>query len=248
MATFVLVHGAWHGGWCWYKVVARLEAAGHRVLAPDLLSLGRDKTPVQGVTLAHWAEQIAALVAAQPAPCILVGHSRGGIVISEVAERLPARVRRLVYLAAFMLKEGQSIMQVMGAGARSMLTGNIVLDAATGSSTVRPEAIMPAFYNRCSADDIALARLLLLPEAGAASGTPVHVTADAFGRVPRTYIECLQDQAIDSGLQRSMIAAMPGTHVVSMDADHSPFFSAPDALCAHLAGLVCRRADKLRRM
>ena len=238
MATFVLVHGAWHGGWCWYKVVARLEAAGHRVLAPDLLSLGRDKTPVHGVTLAQWADQIAALVDAEPHACILVGHSRGGIIISEVAERLPAKVQRLVYLAAFMLNDGQSIMKVMGAGARSALTGNMLFDQATMSSTVRPEAIVPAFYHQCSADDIALARLLLLPEAGAATGTPVQTTAAAFGRVPRTFIECVQDQAIDITLQRSMIDAMPGTQVISMNTDHSPFFSAPDALCAHLAALA----------
>ena len=237
MATFILVHGAWHGGWCWYKVVARLEAQGHRVLAPDLLSLGRDKTPVLGVTLAHWVDQITALVEAEADPCVLVGHSRGGIVISAVAEHVPTKVRRLVYLAAFMLNNGQSIMQVMGAGTRSKLTGNILVDQATASSTVRAEAIAPAFYHQCSADDVALARLLLLPEAGAASGTPVQVTEASFGRVPRTYIECVQDQAVDISLQRSMIAALPGTAVVSMDTDHSPFFSAPDALCAQLAAL-----------
>ncbi len=238
MATFILVHGAWHGGWCWYKVVARLEAAGHRVLAPDLQSLGRDKTPVLGVTLADWVDQITALVEAETEPCVLVGHSRGGIVISEVAERVPAKVRRLVYLAAFMLNSGQSIMQVMGAGARSKLTVNILFDQATVSSTVRPEAIAPAFYHQCSADDVALARLLLLPEAGAATGTPVQITEASFGRVPRTYIECVQDQAVDISLQRNMIAALPGTDVLSLDTDHSPFFSAPDALCAHLAALV----------
>jgi pimeloyl-ACP methyl ester carboxylesterase len=237
LATFVLIHGAWHGGWCWYKVVARLEAAGHRVLAPDLLCLGADRTPVTGITLAQWTDQVTALVEAQPEPVVLVGHSRGGIIVSSVAERVPERVRHAVYLAAFMLTDGQSIAQVMGSGPRSGLTGNILFDRATSSSTVKADVIADTFYHQCNADDIALARLLLAPEPAEPSGASVHVTEARFGRVPRTFIECVQDRAIDIALQRAMIAALPGTQVRTLDTDHSPFFGAPDALCAHLAAI-----------
>src|SRR3990172_12780518 len=83
MSTYIFVHGAWHGGWCWYKVVPLLERAGHRVLAPDLPSLGKDKTPVSEVSLALWAEHLCRLLEAEREPAVLVGHSRGGIVISE---------------------------------------------------------------------------------------------------------------------------------------------------------------------
>ena len=71
MTTYVLVHGAWHGGWCWHRIVAGLEHASHRAIAPDLKSLGRDRTPPGEITLATWTDQIAALVQAQPEPVVL---------------------------------------------------------------------------------------------------------------------------------------------------------------------------------
>ena len=89
ISTYILVHGAWHGGWCWDKVVPLLEARGHTVLAPDLASLGNDRTPLAEVSLAGWRDQIVDLISAQTEPVILVGHSRGGVVISEIAEKNP---------------------------------------------------------------------------------------------------------------------------------------------------------------
>jgi pimeloyl-ACP methyl ester carboxylesterase len=238
MATFVLIHGAWHGGWCWYKVVARLQAAGHQVLAPDLAGLGRDTTPLQDVTLARWVDQVAALVASQPDPVVLVGHSRGGIIVSEVAERLPERIAHAVYLAAFMVQDGQSLMDIARTNTASKLAGATVFDAATRSTTVREELIAPTFYAGCSADDVALASLLLRPEPAAPMATPLALTAARYGRVPRTYIECEQDQAVSLDVQRAMQQAQPGTRVVTLPTDHSPFLSAPDALCAHLLALA----------
>jgi pimeloyl-ACP methyl ester carboxylesterase len=111
MATYVFVHGAWHGGWCWHRIAAHLQRAMHRVVTPDLISLGRDRTPAGNVTLAQWTEQITRLVTAEPEPVILVGHSRGGIVLSEVAERICERVRTLVYVTAFLLESGHSLQQ-----------------------------------------------------------------------------------------------------------------------------------------
>jgi pimeloyl-ACP methyl ester carboxylesterase len=109
MATFVLVHGAFHGGWCWYKIVPLLEAKGHRVLAPDLPGLGDDHTPLADLSLAAWTDSVAAKLHVLGTPVILVGHSRGGIVISEVAERVPEHVSALVYLTAFLVSDGESL-------------------------------------------------------------------------------------------------------------------------------------------
>ena len=86
-----------------------LRGAGHRVDAPDLAGLGTDRTSLADITLATWRDQIAALVDAALEPVVLVGHSRGGIVISEVAEARPDKIARLVYLAAFLLGDGESI-------------------------------------------------------------------------------------------------------------------------------------------
>jgi pimeloyl-ACP methyl ester carboxylesterase len=95
VATFVLIHG----GWSWDSIVPLLEKRGHTVLAPDLPGMGDDKTPLQEVSLESWASFVAELIRRQSEPVILVGRSRGGIVISRTAEYIPERIRALVYVA-----------------------------------------------------------------------------------------------------------------------------------------------------
>jgi pimeloyl-ACP methyl ester carboxylesterase len=104
MSTFVSVHGGWNGGWCWEKVVPLLEEAGHEVEAPDLPGLGEDRTPLPKVSLQGYADRICQVLEAQPEPVVLVGHSSGGIVISQAAEQRLDKVKLLVYLAAILLQ------------------------------------------------------------------------------------------------------------------------------------------------
>ena len=121
MARFVLVHGAWHGGWCWERIAPLLGAAGHEVLAPDLPGMGADRTPFAADVLAQWADFVAGLVRGAAEPAVLVGHSRGGLVISEAAERAPDQIRVLVYLAALLLPVGTTSRQTLNADGRSVL-------------------------------------------------------------------------------------------------------------------------------
>lgn len=230
MATFILIHGAAHGGWCWHKVVPLLEAAGHRAIAPDLLGLGADTTPVAELSLSRWVDQIAALVAAQPEPVILVGHSRGGLIISEVAERLPDGIARLVYLTAFLLADGQTLGEVASADQASVLGPNLVVDEAAGTWLIRPEAAVPGFFADCAPEDLDYTFPRLRPEPLFSLSTPIHVTAERFGRVRRRYIECLQDRAVTIDCQRRMQAVWPCERISSLDTSHSPFMSAPQAL------------------
>lgn len=237
MSIYLLIHGAWHGGWCWHKVLPSLEKLGHRVLAPDLPSLGRDKTPVNRVSLRSWRDFVCKLVDAQPEPVILVGHSRGGIVASEVAEHRPDRIRTLVYLTGFLPRDGESLFDLAPRAVDSEVTPNMVMSEDKTSSVVRDEAIRSAFYGECSEEDVALARLCLQPEPTLPLATPVHLTEANFGRVPRVYIECLRDRAITPPLQKQMVAASPCKRVLSIDTDHSPFFSRPQETVAHLHSL-----------
>jgi pimeloyl-ACP methyl ester carboxylesterase len=234
MATFVLVHGAWHGGWCWRKVVPLLEAKGHVVLAPDLEGLGDDHTPLADLSLAAWAESLAAKIRAVGEPVILVGHSRGGIVVSEVAERVPEHISSLVYLTAFLPRDGESLMSLAQNDAEAIVAPALVIDEAAGSCTVKDETIVPGFYGLCGQQDIDFAKARLRPEPLFGLGTPVHVTAERFGKVKRHYIECLQDRAIAVANQRNMYTASPCVSVTTLDADHSPFFSMPEKLSAVL--------------
>lgn len=238
MSAFLLIHGAWHGGWCWYRIVARLRRAGHSALAPDLPSLGRDRSPAAGVTLESWTESVCAHVDAHAEPVILVGHSRAGALISAAAEARPARIRLLVYLAAYLLRDGESVSQRALQDGDSLVPPNMVPSADRRTSTLRAQSVRAALYGQCAEEDVILAQSLLEPEAIAPLTTPLHVTPDNFGRVPRVYIECRRDRALSLAEQRRMYAAVPCREIRSMDTDHSPFFSAPDELAEHLLSLA----------
>ena len=230
MATFLLIHGAWHGGWCWRKVVPLLEVKGHKVLAPDLPGHGGDKTPTAGVTLQSYAGRICEIAGQLSEPAILVGHSMGGVAITQAAENCPDRVRALVYLCAFLPRNGDSLQDWAARNPGTLVTPEALNIAADGSSTFKPGAAREAFYAQCADDDVAFAESRLVPQAGAPTTTPVETTAQRWGRVPRFYIECARDRAITLNLQRAMQEESPCRRTFSIDTDHSPFFSAPGQL------------------
>ncbi|GGF43950.1 hypothetical protein GCM10011611_57940 [Aliidongia dinghuensis] len=234
MAHFMLIHGAAHGGWCWHKVVPLLEAAGHHVLAPDLPGLGADPTPIAALSLDLWVDHLVDLARAQPEPVVLVGHSRGGILVSAVAERAPELVKRAVYLTAFLLKDGQTLWQEAVADTASVIPTNLVPDERAGTWTVRKEVVVGGFYGDCSPEDLDFTFQRLRPEPLFSIHTPVRVTAERFGQVPRHFIECLDDRAITLSSQRRMQAAWPCARVFQLPTSHSPFFSAPERLVDHL--------------
>lgn len=236
MSTFVLVHGAWHGGWCWDKLRPLLEAAGHTVATPDLPGHGDDRTAIAEVTLDAYAERVCRAIDAQSEPVVLVGHSMGGMVITAAAERRPDRIRTLVYLCAFLPGDGDTLMAISN-DPDSLVLPHLEMDEEGGFATVRDEGIAPAFYGHCSTEDVAWAKSRLVPQAVAPLNEPVTVTPDRAGRVPRTYIECLDDCAIPIAAQRAMVAAHPCERVFTLATDHSPFLSTPHALAECLLSI-----------
>ena len=235
MATFVLIHGAWHGAWCWELLNPLLEEAGYRVVAPDLPGMGDDPTPLDKVSIESWAGSVADIVGAQPEPVILVGHSRAGIVISRAAELAPANLLGLVYLAAFMVRDGQTLEDVMRQiPPRPESVNSLEMSDDRRFSTIAPDAVERVFYNSSPPHLVARARALSGPEPMASFTTPLRVTEEGWGNVPRFYIECSQDRAITPELQRLMQVALPCHRTISMHTDHSPFYSAPAELAGHL--------------
>jgi pimeloyl-ACP methyl ester carboxylesterase len=232
MSRFVLVHGSWHGAWVWDRVVPLIESAGHAVEALDLPGRGADPRPPATITLDDHVARVLEAVDAGPDPAILVGHSFGGFVISHVAEAAPDRVELLVYLAAFLLRPGETVLDV----ARSIppLVPHLDVREDEGLVAVRPDAAGEVFYNDCSADDSAWAAARLVPEALAPRRTPAAVSEDRFGRVPRVYVETNRDRGLQPELQRRMYSASPCREVAALDSGHSPFLSMPDRLASLL--------------
>lgn len=238
MSTFVLVHGAWHGGWAWGKVVPLLEGAGHGVVAPDLPGHGDDPTPPEEVSLQGYGERLAGVLDALEEPAILIGHSMGGIAVSETAERRPEKIELLVYLNAFLLPGGVPMSRIAQKDTGSVVTRNVEVDAGRGVATLPAAAARDAFYGECSDEDAAWAQARLGEEPLAPWGTPVSVTGGNFGRVPRAYVACLRDRAITPRAQREMYTDMPCREVLSLETDHSPFLSRPKELARHLTSLA----------
>jgi pimeloyl-ACP methyl ester carboxylesterase len=234
--VFVLVPGAWHGAWCWQRVIPLLESRGHRVLTPELAATGADPADAAVVTLDLWARSLAELITAQQQAVTLVGHSRGGIVISRAAELVPERLRRLVFVAAYLLPAGAQLASEARRDAGSLVTANMIPAREGVSCTLRPEIIDEAFYGDCDEETTAWARRQLTAEPLKPLVTPLEVTAARFGRVPRAYIECTRDRTITLGAQRRMQAALPCDPVLALDTGHSPFLSKP----AQLAELLSR--------
>lgn len=230
----VLVHGAWHGAWCWSALQAELDRRGVPSYAIDLPGHGVSDRP-RG-DLHGDAACVADVVKRLATDVVLVGHSYGGAVITEAAT-LTDRVRHLVYLTAFVLDEGETMskipildavppQQVIGLGGARRVLNN-------GTITLDPVAAIPALYGCCepAVQLAAVARLSPQPKASFVQ----QVTGASWKRVPSTYVRCTKDQAIPLAHQDAM--AQRCGIVLTLETDHSPFASMPAATADILAPL-----------
>lgn len=240
MATFVLVHGSFHGAWCWHKLLPELEALGHRAVALDLPAQGDDETPIADATLDANVARVVEIIEQQSEPVVLVGHSFGGATITATAERVPDRIRLLVYITAFIPRDGESINDITRSplwppeeGARAFARSEDGL-----SVSVAPDAVRERFYHDCSDEDVAGCLERIRPQPFAPRDAPVRTTPERFGRVPRAYIHCADDRSIPLRVQEEIVARMPCEKVVSLATSHSPFLSAPVELAQALSDLV----------
>jgi hypothetical protein len=160
------------------------------------------------------------------------------VVISEVAERVPERISRLVYLTAFLLPDGQSLMGFNGTVQNDAVAGSLRISDDGQTCTIDPARSPDIFYGGCTGADVAACLARLCPEPLAAVTAPVHVTPERFGTVARAYIEATDDNAIQITSQRAMRAALPCDPVITLACDHSPFYSMPERLAQALLSLA----------
>ena len=237
MKTFILIHGSWHNAWNWHRVVPLLEKHGHTAIAIDLPGMGRDKTPIHEVTMSKTVEKICQLIDSVEGKVILVGHSKNGIMISQAAEYRPDKIEKLVYLAAYLIPNGKTQREYSIQDTEGILKPYVTMHEELKAHTLQREIYREGLYADCDEQITELARFLLSHEPVESGITPLQLTDENYGRVPRVYIECTQDKAVTPFIQRKMYTETPCEKVYTLHTSHSPFFSKPKELVDILCNL-----------
>jgi len=235
MATYVLVHGAWHGGWCWQRVAPLLRAAGHTVYTPTLTGLGeRAHLAHPGVDLAlHVRDIVAVLEYERLQEVILVGHSYGGMVITGVAEQAPDRLAHLVYLDAFVPQHGEAMWDFMPPERREVVER---LRAARPDTWQVPPPDL-ALWGLTAPEEQAWVGPRLVPQPLATLQQPLDAPTYRAAALPRTYIHAAQYRGpfarFAERAQRE-----PGWRCHALPAGHDVMVTHPRELAALLQALA----------
>jgi pimeloyl-ACP methyl ester carboxylesterase len=229
----ILIHGAGYDSGCWHKVVPLLEASGFKSLTPDMPGYGTNGSPSADTNLEVYVDAVVSAVNSVPGRVMLVGHSLGGIFISQAAERIPDKIASLTYVCAFMLKDGESRIAVVAQDPDSTASKHRI-PAGDGLSTITREGFVNSLCNDCSPQDVEYLFNRLKPQPMKPLGTPIKLSEANYGRIPRFYVKCTLDRAVTPAFQDKMIASSPVKQVIELEASHSPFVSKPEELAAAL--------------
>jgi len=232
--TIVLVHGAWFDASGWDSVTPQLKAKGYNVIAVNLPGHGADNTPFATISLQTYVNAVKNAIGDRT-NVILVGHSMGGIVISQVAEAIPGQIKELVYLAAYLPKTGESLLSLAKQDADSHVGKYLQIDQNTGSASIAKDGIIDVFAADAPADkDESIINNFKADPLGPLA-TPVTLTDGNFGSVKKVYIHTANDHAVSFALQQTMVKN--NGHIskeYTLTSSHTPFISMPDKLAAVL--------------
>lgn len=234
--TFVLVHGAWHGGWCWSRVADRLRAAGHRVFTPTQTGLGERRHLLsKDITLDTFTTDIVNVIEAEELnDIVLVGHSFGGNAISGVADRMPERIRHLVYLDSLVVEGGKAPFDnlspdVVAARRRA------AEESSGGVSLPNPP---PSVFGVLDAVDAGWVRRRLTPHPISTYTSKLNISGPVGNHLPRTYVHCTNPSYEALQASRDWVKAQQGWRWAEIATGHDAMVSAPDELARLLIGVL----------
>jgi pimeloyl-ACP methyl ester carboxylesterase len=240
-----MVHGAFLSSHIWEPPTPGLVARGHTVEAIDLPGQGADPTPLSDVSLDAYARRVVEVLAGGP-PAVLVGHSMGGMSITQAAARVPEQIEALIYVSGFLPEPGESLLELthFPEAAGDMIQANIQVDGDPPVARLPDEAVTAAIYNCCTAEQVTWALARRGNQPLAPMGEPFRLdaaNADAYAALPRRYITCLRDNSIMPAMQRLMFERAGCDPVIELDADHAPYLSRTDELVDALDRLASLR-------
>jgi pimeloyl-ACP methyl ester carboxylesterase len=201
--------------------------------------------PQPDVNLERYAAHVAGIIDATSGPIVVVGHSMGGTAAAQACELRPERIALAIFLAAFLLPNGMSVLDFYESNLEPWMVGahkRVSYDDAGMLSSIDPVSAVEVFYHKAdrALAEAAARRLTPQPEGGRRS--KLQLTAEGFGTVPRVYIEARSDRSVHLPLQRKMQEMSPCLAVYGLDSDHAPQLSDPDALAALMLGAVAAHA------
>ena len=224
MTDFVLVHGAWHGAWCWKRILPSLWAKGHRAFPVTLTGVGdREHLMSPTIRLATHIDDVAAVIETEELKrVVLVGHSYGGLLITAVADRFAERVVRLVYLDAIVPHSGESWSSSHDESARQARRAGIARDGV-----IPPP---PASAFGLTGEDAAWVDRRQRPHPGAVYEDVLHFDEARVASLARTFVDCTSPALPTIEKSRERVRSEPGWQVIEIATGHDPMISAPDKL------------------
>ena len=228
--TYVLVHGAWQAPYVWNTVSEDLTRQGHKVIVVELPGHGTDTTPPLTLSLDVYRDKVIEAFSTVDGEVILVGHSMGGMVITHVAEKVPSKISKLVYLGAFLPASGQALTDLAFSDPDSKLGPSLIPSADQLTLDVARDHLTDLFIHDGSQAEKDRVLANYRPEPAIPFTNKVTLTDAGFGAVEKVYIKTLNDVVISSGLQDRMIAAAGVKTVYWLETSHSPFLSRPHAV------------------
>jgi len=228
--TFLLIHGAWEGAWSWKETTAYLKENGHTIKAIDLPGHGDDKTPTSEINMALYANRVKDELNKIEGQVILVGHSFGGFVISQVAEEMPEKIEKLIFVASALPYEGKTAFEVFTEDEESEFLENLIFSEDKSTATMSRETILNVVFGGATEAQIDA----LLPKLVVQSTVPffenVIITKENFGRVPKAYIETTLDRVVSLKIQRYGQKSLGINESVTLEYGHVPLETAPKQL------------------
>ena len=237
--TFVIVHGAFQTADSWSAVAHALRANGHTAIAVDLPGRNAEGDAAKAVTLAQYVQTVQDVVEEQAEPVVLVGHSFGGITISLVAEAMPEKISKLIYIAAYVPTAGDSMQTLAGSDKDNGFTAeSFVIAPDYAFVTILPADQARLFINDGTLEQQASVTSAMVREPLGPIGTPVEVTAENFGVVTKAYVLTALDATVSPTIQNMMIERAGITETETLETGHSPQASQPKQLAGALIALL----------
>jgi len=236
--TFVLVHGAFQAPYAWQFTKADLESRGQKVVVVELPGHGSDNADPATLSINAYRDKVVSAINAISGQVILVGHSMGGMVVTAVAEEIPEKIEKLVFVGAFVPANGQSIVDLASTDSEALFGPALIPSADQLTFNMAQENLAPVFL----ADGSSAVKQLLITNYKAEPSipftNPATITAGKFGSVNKYYIFTEQDKAISLSNQHAMAAAAGITKNYSMNTSHCPFLSKPSEFTALLMTII----------